>query len=383
MAITININGLTLCHKGSGGISHNTLPDVCKTPPFGTPVPYENEAYSADLVKGTTSVSADGGNMIAIVGSQFARSVFDEPGAMGGIISGTNMAETDWISHSFDVFFEKKPACRLTDKLFMNHRNTVNMAGLCQNPLKENVLESKICDAICKCRNRIAREFRQKIKMFTEAPAIGLAQELLGRFLGANSELPKTGDKIKTGPRQKCFAQQFNQSGQSDTWAGATPQDPCYLTEVPYKIKTGGLIQEKSDGRSTFPGGPQSPASVKYAVREVARDLGKGKVVIWDLIVLRNPALHAEWDNIEQIIEIKFHNDTLTDNQEIAKKTQMDEKIRIIDESECHCDDKDEEEKEKTLHKVENFIRQLNDSARKTFGTAPGGFGIPFPLPLL
>ncbi|WP_258561787.1 DUF4150 domain-containing protein [Salmonella bongori] len=383
MAITININGLTLCHKGSGGISHNTLPDVCKTPPFGTPVPYENEAYSADLVKGTTSVSADSGNMIAIVGSQFARSVFDEPGAMGGIISGTNMAETDWISHSFDVFFEKKPACRLTDKLFMNHRNTVNMAGLCQNPLKENVLESKICDAICKCRNRVAREFRQKIKMFTEAPAIGLAQELLGRFLGVNSELPKTGDKVKTGPRQKCFAQQFNQSGQSDTWAGATPQDPCYLTEVPYKIKTGGLIQEKSDGRSTFPGGPQSPASVKYAVREVARVLGKGEVVIWDLIVLRNPALHAEWDNIEQIIEIKFHNDTLTDNQEIAKKTQMDEKIRIIDESECHCDDKDEEEKEKALHKVENLLRQLNDSARKTFGTAPGGFGTPFPIPLL
>lgn len=257
------------------------------------------------------------------------------------------------------------------------------MAGLCQNPLKENVLESKICDAICKCRNRVAREFRQKIKMFTEAPAIGLAQELLGRFLGVNSELPKTGDKVKTGPRQKCFAQQFNQSGQSDTWAGATPQDPCYLTEVPYKIKTGGLIQEKSDGRSTFPGGPQSPASVKYAVREVARVLGKGEVVIWDLIVLRNPALHAEWDNIEQIIEIKFHNDTLTDNQEIAKKTQMDEKIRIIDESECHCDDKDEEEKEKALHKVENLLRQLNDSARKTFGTAPGGFGTPFPIPLL
>ncbi|HAK2953166.1 TPA: hypothetical protein H2A08_003699 [Salmonella enterica] len=58
----------------------------------------------------------------------------------------------------------------------------------------------------------------------------------------------------------------------------------------------------------------------------MARDLGKGKVVIWDLIVLRNPALHAEWDNIEQIIEIKFHNDTLTDNQEIAKKHKCTKK---------------------------------------------------------
>lgn len=130
MTITININGLTLCHKGSEGISHNTLPDVCKTPPFGTPVTYENEAYSADLVKGTISVYADGGNMIAIVGSQFVRSVFDEPGSMGGVISETNRAEAEWISHSFDVFFEKKLACRLTDKMFMNHHNTVNMAGL-------------------------------------------------------------------------------------------------------------------------------------------------------------------------------------------------------------------------------------------------------------
>ena len=133
--ITININGITLCHKGSGGVSHNTFPDVCKTPPFGVPVAYENEAYSADLVKGTTSVFADGGNMIANMGSQFARSVFDEPGSMGGIISGTNKAETNWISHSFDVFFEGKPACRLTDKLFMNHGNTVNMAGLMQKSL--------------------------------------------------------------------------------------------------------------------------------------------------------------------------------------------------------------------------------------------------------
>ncbi|HCL5282478.1 TPA: DUF4150 domain-containing protein [Salmonella enterica] len=145
--VTININGLTLCHKGSDGVSHNTLPDVCKTPPFGVPVAYENEAYSADLVKGTVSVSADGGNMIANMGSQFARSVLDEAGSMGGVNSGTNKAETEWISHSFDVFFEGKPACRLTDKLFMNHGNTVNMAGLMQGylpPLPELEDESYI-----------------------------------------------------------------------------------------------------------------------------------------------------------------------------------------------------------------------------------------------
>ncbi len=153
MAISININGLTLCHRGSGGISHNTLPDVCKTPDKGIPLPYENEAYSRDLVRGTRSVFADGGNSIANLGSQFSRSVFDEGGRFGGIVSGTNLAETDWITHSFDVFFEGKPACRLTDKLFMNHRNTVNMAGLKQRdlPKDEQAFYDELCQMACDC----------------------------------------------------------------------------------------------------------------------------------------------------------------------------------------------------------------------------------------
>lgn len=147
MAITINVNGLTLCHRGSGGVSDNTLPDVCKTPGNGVPVPYQNEAHSRDLVKGTTSVFADGGNMVANYGSQFSKSIFDEAGSMGGVVSGTHLAETDWITHSFDVKFEGKAACRLTDKLFMNHRNTVNMAGLQQRDLPQD--EQDLLDELC------------------------------------------------------------------------------------------------------------------------------------------------------------------------------------------------------------------------------------------
>ncbi|WP_206958114.1 DUF4150 domain-containing protein [Trinickia acidisoli] len=157
MTVSINVNGLTLCHRGSGGVSHNTLPDVCKTPGNGTPVPYQNEAYSGDLVKGSTSVLADGGNMIAIDGSQFSKSVFDEGGSMGGVVSGTHLAETDWITHSFDVFINKKPACRLTDKLFMNHRNTVNMAGLKQRdlPKKDQDFFDELCRMACECLNEL------------------------------------------------------------------------------------------------------------------------------------------------------------------------------------------------------------------------------------
>ncbi|MGK7244995.1 DUF4150 domain-containing protein [Buttiauxella agrestis] len=160
--ITININGLTLCHKGSGGVTHNTLPDVCKTPPLAIPIPFENEAYSSDLIKGTSSVFADGGNMIANYGSCFAKSVFDEPGSMGGVKSGTNRAEAEWISHSFDVFFEGKPACRLTDKMFMNHRNTVNMAGLCQPELTKDELDEEICKMARECYIEYCNRLKSK-----------------------------------------------------------------------------------------------------------------------------------------------------------------------------------------------------------------------------
>jgi hypothetical protein len=35
MSVTININGLSLIHKDSGGVSSATLPDVCVTPGAG------------------------------------------------------------------------------------------------------------------------------------------------------------------------------------------------------------------------------------------------------------------------------------------------------------------------------------------------------------
>ena len=153
MTVSSNINGLTLCHKGSDGVTRNTLPDVCKTPDKGLLLPYCNEACSRDLVKGTTSVFADGHMSIAKYGSQFHKSIYDEAGSMGGVASGTNKAEADWITHSFDVFFEGKPACRLTDKMFMNHRNTVNMAGLEQRDLPQSDQDfyDELCRMACEC----------------------------------------------------------------------------------------------------------------------------------------------------------------------------------------------------------------------------------------
>lgn len=131
MSITVSVNGLSVSHKGSGGVSIATVPDVCKTPTPGGPVPmpYPNIARSGDLADGTTTVTADGGNMIAIKGSHYQMSTGDEPGTLGGVTSNTFKKETDWITYSFDVKMDGGNVCRLTDKKFHNHKNTIDAMG--------------------------------------------------------------------------------------------------------------------------------------------------------------------------------------------------------------------------------------------------------------
>ncbi len=149
MAVSININGLSLVHKDSGGVAKATLTDVCLTPTSSGPAPinYPNIAYSKDLVKGTTTIFADGGHMCANKGSEFSKSIGDEAGSVGGQSSGTHLAEASWITYSPDVFLEGKNACRLTDKMLMNHGNTACLSGVVNPHLPENE-NSDICQKI-------------------------------------------------------------------------------------------------------------------------------------------------------------------------------------------------------------------------------------------
>ncbi len=156
MAVTVNINGLSLCHKASGGVVRNTLPDVCKTPPANNaPLPYPNVAFSSDLAKGTTTVKADGGQMCAIRGSEFSKSIGDEPGSGGGVKSGTHLHRATWLSWSPDVMMQGKPACRLSDKMLLNNGNTVSLGGLNQPPLTPQQIEEWLCEAACECKTAL------------------------------------------------------------------------------------------------------------------------------------------------------------------------------------------------------------------------------------
>lgn len=353
MAVTVNINELTLCHRASNGVTHNTLPDVCKTPDKGIPISYANEAYSSDLVKGTTTVFADGGNMIANYGSEFCKSVFDERGSMGGIFSGTHLAEADWITHSFDVFFEGKPACRLTDKMFMNHRNTVNMAGEWQRNLEPSLVH-KICKAICDCKSKMAPTAVQ-VGEFA-----GDAVEAVRGVYDTGQE--KASHQNEVHRRQDCFNGHFVKG---NPWYGATPNNPKELIEVPYKAN-GSLIRSET-GRTTYTGGPTAPGSIIRSLNVAKSSPGS---VRWDMVVLNNPAKEANWDNVQKVLEIKFNGDDWTKNQRDAlENSKIASKVERVDEADCFCD----LEEEARSQKINDVIKKFSDNLLKYMQFMPWG----------
>jgi hypothetical protein len=116
-----NIQGFA--HKGSNGFSL-VFPDVCKTPTPGgpVPIPYPNLGKSSDTVQGTTTVSADG-QMVMVKGSKYLPTTGDEPGSVGGVLSGVFKQECEFLMYSFNVMLEGKNVCRMGDPLWHNKKN--------------------------------------------------------------------------------------------------------------------------------------------------------------------------------------------------------------------------------------------------------------------
>jgi len=123
MGQTTFANTRGIAHKGSGGMSL-VFPDVCKTPigPSVVPIPYPNLGKSSDTVKGPKSVKTDK-KMPMVKGAKYSKSTGDEPGSIGGVVSGVNKSECEYMMYSFDVKFEGKNVCRMGDPLFHNKKN--------------------------------------------------------------------------------------------------------------------------------------------------------------------------------------------------------------------------------------------------------------------
>lgn len=154
MAQTVTANKLTISHKGTTGFAMCSAPDVCKTPaaPSPIPIPYMIISKTSSLTGGTTTVKADGGNMIAIMGSKHASCLGDQPGSVGGVVSGVFGQASDYITFSPNVTADGKAVCRLTDKLLMNNKNTVcGPGGEFEIPVVGNdATETELCQQFCK-----------------------------------------------------------------------------------------------------------------------------------------------------------------------------------------------------------------------------------------
>jgi hypothetical protein len=150
--LSVKVNGTMhgLVHKSSMHMAKNTAPDVCKTPSPGGPVPIPYPvivSFAKNLANGTTTVKADGGQMIAVKDCEYSMCTGDEPGTAGGVVSSTFKKEAKFILYSFDVKMDGKNACRQGDKMTMNHQNTVCMGGTFPTNCKPNEFPLNIdCD---------------------------------------------------------------------------------------------------------------------------------------------------------------------------------------------------------------------------------------------
>ena len=124
MPATVNVNNRTVVHANSGGVCMG-MPDVCKTPTPGgpVPIPYPNIAKSQDTAMGSSTVTVDG-QPIMLKDSCFSQSTGDEAGSAGGVLSSLIKGKAEFINYSFDVMVEGKNVCRLGDMMLLNNRNT-------------------------------------------------------------------------------------------------------------------------------------------------------------------------------------------------------------------------------------------------------------------
>lgn len=108
------------------GMDFCMIPDFCKTPPVGIPLPYPNIALAPMGVPPAFKVllvGAPAHNMMTVIPMSFG----DEPGLMGGLISGIIKGSSRKLTGAFTTLFMGLPATRLTSLCLMNLCNTLGM----------------------------------------------------------------------------------------------------------------------------------------------------------------------------------------------------------------------------------------------------------------
>jgi hypothetical protein len=199
-------NGRSVVHQGDGQINTCAVPDVCKTPSPGgpVPIPYVNVAKDGDLAKGSKSVSIEG-NPIALKDSNLSTSSGDEPGtAGGGLVSSKTKGKMTWGSCSLDVKIEGQGVIRFMD-VTQHNGNTFNTAFLEQGgtglAYGDDVVDGKSDCPLCEASNdpqRNADKDKKTHALLESKDAFNLAQKLIDKL----DDMRSRGEQVLKVDRQ-------------------------------------------------------------------------------------------------------------------------------------------------------------------------------------
>jgi hypothetical protein len=329
MPVTIKVNGtnLSLVHKMSNGISTATIPDVCKTPTPGgpVPIPYPNIAQSITLSDGTTTVKGDK-VMAANKGSKFSLSNGDNAGTIGGVKSNVFMKEATWLLYSFDVKMDSKNACRFTDPMYHNAENTVNLAGVMQQIAQVlGVSEEEartICEAFCQAQKEHLDPKNSDVK-------------------GPGSPTRRFGDLVSKKLKNSSL-EQTHFFPRNPSEAARLLDGPGFkaigegLKNASNYSKIAGLV---SNAGTLFSAGSPVPIWATLKMGEVLNGLSgaawKGVIGIPDLMI-KNGGVTKAFD-----CKFSFYSggqDSLNPNQKrYLPRLDSEGKTRVIDEDSCKC----------------------------------------------
>ncbi|RKH19235.1 DUF4150 domain-containing protein [Corallococcus praedator] len=301
MGTTVMVNGRTVVHEKSDGVSL-AGPDPCLTPtPSPSPVPYMNEAKSSDTAAGASSVLVDG-VPLAIKSSYFALSTGNEPGtAGGGVVSGRIKGKASFVSYSFDVMVEGENVPRMGDAMQHNHGSPSNSmspaelqppgaSGAGLSPTDKQVL----CELMCHCNK-------------------------VGNF--------KTG-KDGRALKQQCVSTLLQ--GIDDSVGNKSRYKP----EISYDMRST-PPKPIMDGNRGLRGHAWVPGWMK----KNGVPANAGMVRRPDVVIVKNGSSPPLQNNIQHVVEMKFPGDTPTLEQRRAYERIAGDrsKLTILKLEDCNC----------------------------------------------
>lgn len=214
-------NKRSVIFKGDGQRNIGGVPDVCKTPTPGGPVPtpYINIALISDLTKGTKKVRISG-HPIAIAKSKLKTSMGDEPGTLGGIFSNKNKGKMAWATASPNVKAEGKGVVRFMD-ITMHNGNTYN-TSFTQVGRVHVTPNAYGDDSKCKVCNEPPENHRAHESKKAEALCHKLVWRLTSRAMDVDERRQKLTDEMKVidgkiKEKEQSYTKRFNDLGDQIT----------------------------------------------------------------------------------------------------------------------------------------------------------------------